>query len=280
MNKDAEIRQLIERVRNDYTLSLSDLLKLLKKRIGRQKALSQLMQGDLISHDEIENLIIELIEQGLLPPDYSQNPNQEPGLWLMALQSAATADTEAEWVRKRRPRVTESHLRQSRSELILVLRELWSNTGVAFLPKVPINKETGYIRLSWNAKPRDLDLHLLISATTSGIQINYQQMGSLERQPWAQLDRDISNGSGPETISIQQWVKGKYQCAVHNYSQDVSLADSKAIVELRFGDKKQVFECPNKGEGDWWSVFVLNTKSNNIKAVNQIVRQPWKNLNP
>lgn len=62
----------------------------------------------------------------------------------------------------------------------------------------------GQIQLSWGALPEDLDLHLRISTADGEYEIYFEQKGSIEEEPWAQLDKDVVSGFGPENIEIAQ----------------------------------------------------------------------------
>ena len=70
------------------------------------------------------------------------------------------------------------------------------------------------IILQWQKKPRDLDLHLIGS---NGMHISYRDMKSY--QNLAQLDRDDTNGHGPETITLLDISPNvKYTIKVNSYS--------------------------------------------------------------
>jgi len=133
----------------------------------------------------------------------------------------------------------------------------------------------GQIHLSWGALPPDLDLYLRIDAAAMADEIYYSHMGSMDKEPWVQLDTDIQSGPGTETITITRWINGKYHCAVHNYSKEPSLAGCGAHVTFTCGREQRQFQCPLEGTGDWWSVFVLDARTGKIEAINKIVHRPW-----
>jgi len=145
------------------------------------------------------------------------------------------------------------------------------DSGQAFISLGDI----GQISLSWGALPPDLDLHLRIDAAAMAHEIYFSRMGSMSDEPWAQLDTDIQSGAGTETITITQWIEGKYHCAVHNYSGEPSLAGCGACVVFSCDREEREFRCPLEGTGDWWSVFVLDARTGRIEAINKIVHRPW-----
>jgi hypothetical protein len=133
----------------------------------------------------------------------------------------------------------------------------------------------GRISLSWRELPCDLDLHLKISEAERDYKIYYSLMGNTNGEPWAQLDEDIRSGHGPETIEVVRWMGGKYHFAVHNYSNDASLAGCAASVTFICGQQHLQFQCPNEGTGRWWSIFVVDTHAGKIDLINRIVEHPW-----
>lgn len=152
MNDNSEIANILGQVKDNYRLTLSDLLKLLQKRVGNRStfqlaqdaltdpsAFNKVMRGKegrSLNHEQIDTLILELVEQKLLPLGNPQDSNQESGLWLMALQCAATADVEIARFERRNPNATEEQLIHARLTLIPALRQLWVDTG-GVLPAAP-----------------------------------------------------------------------------------------------------------------------------------------------
>jgi len=134
-------------------------------------------------------------------------------------------------------------------------------------------EDTGQINLSWGSNPRDLDLHLRIDVGSMSNEIYYSNMGSLVHEPWAELNTDETHGSGSETIMIKRWMEGKYHCAVHNYSDEASLAGCGARVLFSCGQEEHEFLCPSEGTGKWWPVFILDGQTGRIETINKIVDQ-------
>ena len=135
---------------------------------------------------------------------------------------------------------------------------------------------TARISLSWAAFPSDLDLHVRMTSLGEDYEVSYGRRGTTAEKPWAELDQDVRSGHGPETVDIARWLdRGKYHLAVHNYSDDGSLAACGASVILAHGPMRWKFECPEEGNGRWWSVLVLDTDTGEVKIINRIVDSPW-----
>jgi hypothetical protein len=139
---------------------------------------------------------------------------------------------------------------------------------------VILNKP-GLITLTWENEPRDLDLHLKIFSSGNPFEIYYSSKGSLNEKPWVRLDNDVTSGYGPENIEITNWSGDMYHCAVYNFSKNPQLADCNARVIFKCGDDFFEFECPDKGNGFWWDIFIIDAKSGEIKTINKIVDSPW-----
>jgi len=112
--------------------------------------------------------------------------------------------------------------------------------------------------LDWGKEPKDLDAHLV---KHDRYHISYRDMKKFEDQAW--LDRDDTDGEGPETITIQALdPEGHYTFMVHDYTnRDVAsfgaFKQSKAHVMI-FNDRQMVksFEVPT-GAGRVWKVFEI-----------------------
>jgi hypothetical protein len=121
------------------------------------------------------------------------------------------------------------------------------------------------IVLSWGATPPDLDSYLVVPDTIGGppVHVYYGQTGSVATYPFAQLDNDVTNGYGPETITIYQQVAGTYQFRVHDYAAgdnaaSTTLLGSGGRVDVyQNNELVQTFTVPN-APGTLWTVFELN----------------------
>lgn len=292
MIDDAEIAILIEQVTNDLDLSLSDLLGLFQRRVNIpasqlailadvdvsafNKALKS-KEGRLLNHEQIETLVNEFVVHSNY--DLPRISYDEASLWLMALQSAAAADNNIAAIRKRNRFAEEDQLRQGRRRIVETMRELWTETGGS-LPCQSLAPQSGKLTLTWRESPRDLDLYLKISAIEGEIIVSYGQRGNLDSFPWASLNADIRTGFGPEIITIERLLKGKYYGAVHNCSSEVNLGGCEAEIEVAFDSMKRLLRCPSEGNGRWWLIFVLDTATGGIEYVNQITDVPWPDSNP
>ncbi|MDQ3936252.1 MAG: hypothetical protein M3340_16660 [Actinomycetota bacterium] len=109
--------------------------------------------------------------------------------------------------------------------------------------------------LSWDAPPRDLDLHLTIDGGDGATTVSYRSPGSLDAPPFAQLLEDVREPGGRETIVVSRWLDGMYRFAVHAYSDDGELARSGARAVLEFDDGSSFeLRCPETVAGRWWDL--------------------------
>ncbi len=137
-------------------------------------------------------------------------------------------------------------------------------------PMIPI----GYVRvvLDWAKTPRDLDAHL---KKRGGYHISFRKTKNYRERAW--LDRDDTNGFGPETITVKKISsKGTYRFFVHNWTDkrkksSTTLSDSKARISVytRKG-LKQSFTIPRSAAGTWWHVFDID--KGRIVPVNRVKR--------
>lgn len=141
--------------------------------------------------------------------------------------------------------------------------ELDIMVGTLFQNRVSVSPdmrpESIRIVLDWSEKPRDLDAHLI---KENGYHISYRNKRSSE-DGVAQLDRDDTNGNGPETITINKINQGEvYTYKVQNYSnkgdrRSTALANmSRAVVRV-YGDGRLlgVYRLENNRRGTEWTVF-------------------------
>ncbi len=125
--------------------------------------------------------------------------------------------------------------------------------------------------LSWQGGAEDLDAHLLVpdneDSNQEGYHIYYQDRGSLNNFPYAQLDQDIltyENGE-PETIRIERLHEGSYIYFVKNFSmydaedgEEVpEISDSGAMVRVRENGEWEEYEVPTDENGMHWLLFEI-----------------------
>lgn len=148
----------------------------------------------------------------------------------------------------------------------------YATTQIETIEGPETEKKLSKIVLNWGEKPKDLDLHLQISTSKQKARVKYDSEGTIDTFPFAQLRKDIQNGRGPEEIFISRWVEGRYECMVHQYSDDSTIAESSAIVRV-YIDRVlvQQIRSPNKNNGKWWHVFSI-TSDGKLDVKNKILK--------
>lgn len=117
------------------------------------------------------------------------------------------------------------------------------------------------IVLDWANKPKDLDAHLI---KDGGYHISYRDTKTAQ-DGTAQLDRDDTNGNGPETITINTMsVTDTYTYKVHDYSNRRSGRSKKLARQSRatvrvYGDNRLVhtYKLNENSRGTEWTVFKI-----------------------
>jgi len=123
--------------------------------------------------------------------------------------------------------------------------------------------ELGNLRmvLDWGKKPRDLDVHLV---KKSDYHISYRKMRVSSGES-ARLDRDDTNGYGPETITIRDVdEEADYIFYVHDYSnrskkKSKVLSKSTASLKIYGGNNEllNIFPVSKDQKGNYWHVFSI-----------------------
>lgn len=138
--------------------------------------------------------------------------------------------------------------------------------GYTAFPLSPVLPENEYrIVLTWNGVPRDLDSHLTYhTAGGRDMHVYYSnKTGYINGKEVAHLDLDNTWGYGPETVTItldEKYVNnGVFMYSVHNYSNELCLGDSNAIVRVYKGNElltDNTFYVPTTIRNDnVWYVF-------------------------
>jgi uncharacterized protein YfaP (DUF2135 family) len=86
------------------------------------------------------------------------------------------------------------------------------------------------IRLDWSDRPRDLDLSVVLHAEKTMV-VDFKRLHAGEPL-LAWLDHDVTDGRGPETITITQPID-QVDVFVTRYSSDGSLASSGLTVTIQ-----------------------------------------------
>lgn len=115
------------------------------------------------------------------------------------------------------------------------------------------------IQLKWGEHPRDLDLHLHMIGGPEGMDhVYYEKKGNADVIPYAYLDKDVTQGRGPETITISQWTEADYIVEVHVFSNDSEYASFE--VEVCCGQDCFCFQKLNLTGASTWIIFRMNRK--------------------
>ena len=136
------------------------------------------------------------------------------------------------------------------------------------------------IVLSWGSTPRDLDSHLLISASEGSTGHVYygNRTYFLDGNKIADLDLDDTSGYGPETTTIYAAVDGTYTFYVHDFtnssygSSNYYLSNSGATVYVYSGYSTlpiATYSVPT-GLGTIWKVFSYDSTTGEITPYNTI----------
>lgn len=163
-----------------------------------------------------------------------------------------------------------------------------SEKKVPLSPKIAAN-EIARVILNWGPSPKDLDSHLLLPKspllkTKKARHIFYpsnQMKAMLKNGAKAgELDIDYTNSEGFETITIYKELKGTYQYAVFQYSDDGSIDTSEATVELKTnGCEGKHYQAPSNCRQKWWHVFNLEFDGATVKIVEKnrcVSRMGWR----
>ena len=137
------------------------------------------------------------------------------------------------------------------------------------------------ITLNWSANPPDLDAHLWVPAGVDSVyDVYFAQSGSVTTFPFATLDRDQTNGFGPEGISIHENLPGTYTFAVQHYCESSgtgTLSTSGAEVRIcRADGTSQTITVPSSGAQEfwWWNVCTIDGRSGEVTVINTLTPDP------
>lgn len=135
-------------------------------------------------------------------------------------------------------------------------------------PEIPIRHAR--IVLDWGESPRDLDAHL---EKKNEYHVSYRNK-KRTKDGTATLDRDDTNGFGPETITVTSLdYNSKYEYRIVNFSNRNKKSDklSKSGAEVKVYTKGKMmhhFKVPANQRGNIWTVFQI--KNNEIISINKI----------
>ena len=119
----------------------------------------------------------------------------------------------------------------------------FSNTKFLMTKQIPITKARAV--LSWGENPKDLDLHI----KSSDFHISFRN--KIVKNKLATLDRDSTQGFGPETITINNLDKNKkYEVLVHNYTQNSKFESGANVSIYTNGELDKTIIIPSNINSD------------------------------
>ena len=128
-----------------------------------------------------------------------------------------------------------------------------------------LNNDEMRVVLSWADLPSDLDSHLEYGNSecrnTDGTSCQVLWNNRTKLNGDLTLDVDVTNGFGPETISMKNsiWQTPRRGYTIYNWSQETSLGNSEATVKIFKNGFNRTFSVPKPFIETWWNVFCLGT---------------------
>ena len=126
------------------------------------------------------------------------------------------------------------------------------------------------IRLKWSDLPKDLDLHLIITTDTQKYHVAFNQRGSSDNYPFAELGNDDRDGYGNESITISQLLSAKYDIYVHDY-YDTGFISGSITVQIETDGQPEyaISRVEPIEKGKLWHPYTI--VAGVISPVNEIV---------
>ncbi|AJA46789.1 hypothetical protein CPAST_c06890 [Clostridium pasteurianum DSM 525 = ATCC 6013] len=127
-----------------------------------------------------------------------------------------------------------------------------------------INDDSIRSILTWNDSVSDLDTHLV---TPKQVEVKYSNEDDGES---AKLNQDVTDGNGPETITIYNQQPGSYLYSIYNYSGSPEIKTSNAGIKVYRGNTLiNTFNISDaEGTGRYWNVFSID--GDTITSINSI----------
>jgi len=124
----------------------------------------------------------------------------------------------------------------------------------------PVTGNMFRVILSWSDEPRDLDLHVY---TSDGRHVFYGSKSASN----INLDVDVTNGRGPETMTIEKIESGvTYYFYVHHYSGSSSLPLSQASLRIIGIPGLTSLQVPQLSvQGIYWRCFSYRNGTFTVK---------------
>ena len=175
------------------------------------------------------------------------------------------------------PEIGEYHVRVGRDGYIgssYPVRMAWDENPIEYVIAISPQTRDYRIVLTWGARPLDLDAHLMGPHPDGGrFHIWYRNRILIEGRDF--LDRDDTDGYGPETITIYKPASGEYLYAVHDFSNrsdanSAQLSRSGATVQV-YGENRLIatYTVPRDLHGNLWTVFKID-KNHTLIPVNTL----------
>jgi hypothetical protein len=128
----------------------------------------------------------------------------------------------------------------------------------------------------------DMDAYLWAPTPTGHQQIYWNYRGDCFNDPYACLERDWTQGFGPETDLITEQSSGSYIYAVNYYADSIDInnavppiTQSSARVEVYdTSGLLATFDVPTSGAGTWWHVFSMDGDTGILTPINVIDHGP------
>jgi len=137
--------------------------------------------------------------------------------------------------------------------------------------------------LRWGRKPTDLDSHVYCPAqeTQPEIKCYYVNKNYAHNDCRINLDRDVTSGYGPETVTIEHMDNlpehvQYLDYIVHNYSGENYFTKSRALINVYNRDQCQVYQVPITStvtNARYWHVFRINRQTKEMSLVNAFSQQ-------
>lgn len=123
--------------------------------------------------------------------------------------------------------------------------------------------------LTWGPSPSDLNAHLWLPPVLP-YHLWAGRPGDQFGCPFSKLERNDTDGFGPESVLIQQAFPGTFVYAVNRFAGAGTIVGSGATVEVySVSGLVATFQPPATGTGDWWYVLTFSS-STGVTAVNTI----------
>ena len=126
--------------------------------------------------------------------------------------------------------------------------------------------------VNWGANPRDLDSHLRTPEIEgTSYHIYYSSQGSATSAPYAALDHDVTQGYGPETMTIYDFFTGIYHYYIYKFAGEGEITTSGAVVQVYNSNGLiQTLQAPTTGEGRYWYIGTIDGTTQSLTLINII----------